>query len=86
VQITILGTGTPAPSLKRACSGYMVEVRDDVIIMDHGPDSHRRLLESGKRATDVSHAFSRIYIMTIASIMRGSSCSAGTWVRTRYRN
>ena len=57
MQITILGTGTPAPSLKRACSGYMVEVGDDVIIMDHGPDSHRRLLESGKHATDVSHAF-----------------------------
>ncbi len=57
MKITILGTGTPAPSLKRACSGYMVEVGDDLIVMDHGPDAHRRLLESGKRATDVTHAF-----------------------------
>lgn len=57
MKITILGSGTPAPSLKRACSGYMIEVDDDVIIMDHGPDAHRRLLESGKRATDVTHAF-----------------------------
>lgn len=57
MKITILGSGTPAPSLKRACSGYMIEVGDDVILMDHGPDSHRRLLESGKRATDVTHAF-----------------------------
>jgi len=57
VKITILGSGTPAPSLKRACSGYMVEVGDDLIVMDHGPDAHRRLLESGKRATDVTHAF-----------------------------
>ena len=57
MKITILGSGTPAPSLKRACSGYMIEVGDDVIIMDHGPDAHRRLIESGKRATDVTHAF-----------------------------
>jgi len=57
LKITILGSGTPAPSLKRACSGYMIEVGDDVIIMDHGPDAHRRLLESGKRAIDVTHAF-----------------------------
>jgi ribonuclease Z len=57
VKITILGSGTPAPSLKRACSGYMIEVGDDLIVMDHGPDAHRRLLESGKRATDVTHAF-----------------------------
>jgi len=57
MKITVLGTGTPAPSLKRACSGYMVEVGDDLIVMDHGPDAHRRLLESGKRATDVTHAF-----------------------------
>jgi ribonuclease Z len=57
LKITILGSGTPAPSLKRACSGYMIEINDDVIIMDHGPDAHRRLLESGKRATDVTHAF-----------------------------
>lgn len=57
MKLTILGTGTPAPSLKRACSGYMIEVGDDLIVMDHGPDAHRRLLESGKRATDVTHAF-----------------------------
>jgi ribonuclease Z len=57
MKITILGTGTPAPSLRRACSGYMVEVGSDLIVMDHGPDAHRRLLESGKRATDVTHAF-----------------------------
>ncbi|MEK9724690.1 MAG: MBL fold metallo-hydrolase, partial [Rhodospirillaceae bacterium] len=57
MKLTILGTGTPAPSLKRACSGYMIEVGDDLIVMDHGPDAHRRLLESGKRATDVTHVF-----------------------------
>src|SRR5262245_62090868 len=56
-RITLLGTGTPAPSLQRAGSGYLVEVGSDRIVMDHGPDAHHRLLESGRRAVDVSHAF-----------------------------
>src|SRR5499426_3000640 len=57
MKITLLGTGTPAPSLKRQSSGYLIEVGGDLIIMDHGPGAHHRLLESGHRAVDVSHAF-----------------------------
>jgi len=56
-RITLLGTGTPAPSLQRVGSGYLVEVGNDRIVMDHGPDAHHRLLESGRRAVDVTHAF-----------------------------
>jgi ribonuclease BN (tRNA processing enzyme) len=57
MRITLLGTGTPAPSLVRQSSGYLFEVGADVIVMDHGPGAHHRLIESGHRATDVSHAF-----------------------------
>ena len=57
MKITLLGTGTPTPSLKRMSSGYMVEVGDDVILFDHGPGSHHRMLEAGIRAVDVTHAF-----------------------------
>ena len=56
-RITLLGTGTPAPSLERQGSGYLFEVGDDVIVMDHGPGAHHRLLESGRRAVDVGYAF-----------------------------
>src|SRR5262245_51553109 len=56
-KITLLGTGTPAPSLARQGSGYLFEVGDDLIVMDHGPGAHHRLLESGHRAVDVSYAF-----------------------------
>jgi len=56
-KITLLGTGTPAPSLQRVGSGYLVEVGNDRIIMDHGPDAHHRFLESGRRAVDITHAF-----------------------------
>ena len=57
MKITLLGTGNPAPSLKRMGSGYIVEVGDDVIVFDHGPGSHHRLLETGTRATEVTHNF-----------------------------
>jgi ribonuclease BN (tRNA processing enzyme) len=55
--ITLLGTGTPAPSLTRQSSGYLIEVGTDVIVWDHGPGAHQRLIESGHRSTDVTHAF-----------------------------
>jgi ribonuclease Z len=57
MKITLLGTGNPAPSLKRMGSGYMVSVGGDLIVFDHGPGSHHRLLETGTKATDVTHAF-----------------------------
>ena len=57
MKITLLGTGTPTPSLKRMSSGYLVEVAGDMMLFDHGPGAHHRLLEAGKRATDVTHVF-----------------------------
>ncbi|MCP5368851.1 MAG: MBL fold metallo-hydrolase [Hyphomicrobiales bacterium] len=57
MKITLLGTGTPTPSLKRQSSGYLIEVGDDLIVMDHGPGAHHRLIESGARAVDVTHVF-----------------------------
>lgn len=57
MRLTLLGTGTPSPSLKRASSGYLIEVGGDTIVMDHGAGSHHRLIESGRKATDVTHVF-----------------------------
>jgi len=57
MKITLLGTGTPAPSLARQSAGYLFEVGGDLIVVDHGPGAHHRLLESGYRATQVTHAF-----------------------------
>ena len=57
LSITLLGTGTPTPSLKRQSSGYLLEVGTDLIVWDHGPGAHHRLIESGHRGIDVTHAF-----------------------------
>lgn len=57
LSITLLGTGTPTPSLKRQSSGYLIEIGSDLIVWDHGPGAHHRLIESGHRSIDVTHAF-----------------------------
>lgn len=57
MKLVLLGTGTPAPSLRRQSSGYLVEVGNDLLVLDHGPGAHHRLLESGRRAVDVTRAF-----------------------------
>ena len=57
LTITLLGTGTPAPSLTRQSSGYLIEVGSDLIVWDHGPGAHQRLIESGHRSIDTNHAF-----------------------------
>src|SRR3569832_837955 len=57
MQLRLLGSGTPTPSLRRMCSGYVVKCGDDYIVFDHGFGAHHRLLELGIRATQVSHLF-----------------------------
>ena len=57
MRVTLLGTGTPAPSLVRQSSGYLIDVAGDVLVFDHGPGAHHRLLEAGRRAVEVTHAF-----------------------------
>jgi len=57
MKFTILGSGTPAPSLQRQSSGYIAEIGDDLIVFDHGGGAHQRLLEAGYRAQDVTHLF-----------------------------
>lgn len=57
MRLTLLGTGTPAPSLTRQSSGYLLEIGDDVIVLDHGPGAAHRLLEAGRKPTDVTHVF-----------------------------
>jgi ribonuclease BN (tRNA processing enzyme) len=57
MKIGLLGTGTPTPSLRRMCSGYLIEIGDDRIVLDHGFGSHHRLLELGVPATSITHLF-----------------------------
>lgn len=57
MKLWLLGTGTPTPSLRRMCSGYVIQCNNDYIVFDHGFGAHHRLLELGIPATRVSHLF-----------------------------
>ncbi len=57
MKLTLLGTGSPVPSLKRASAGYMIEVGNDVVLIDHGPGTFQRMMQAGVSATQVSHVF-----------------------------
>ena len=57
LTVTLLGTGSPSPSRVRQSSGLLIEVGKDLIVWDHGPGAHQRLIEGGHRSIDVTHAF-----------------------------
>jgi hypothetical protein len=49
LSITLLGTGTPSPSLERQSSGYLIEAGHDVIVWDHGPGAQCSMPSSRRR-------------------------------------
>lgn len=62
MKITLLGTGNPSPSLKRAGAGVMVKIGDDIILLDHGPGAYNNMLRAGVQPTEVSHVmFSHLH-------------------------
>lgn len=57
MKITLLGTGSPEAHVRRASSGYLVEVGADKILLDCGGGVYDRLLQSGRRPSDITHLF-----------------------------
>ena len=85
MKLTLLGTGTPAPSTKRQSSGYLVEIGDETIVLDHGPGAHQRLIEGGFAATDVTHALFTHLHYDHCMDYAAWCCSAGTSAPARWR-
>lgn len=57
MELTILGSGTAIPSLKRAAPGYLLKVGADLVVIDPGPGTLRRLLDNGVTHDQVTHIF-----------------------------
>ena len=58
MKITCLGTGCPEPNPRRASSGNLLEIGNDVILMDCGGGVFDRLiLQSGCKPSDITHLF-----------------------------
>lgn len=53
--VTILGSGTCVPSLKRSSCSVKVVADGKILVMDTGPGTMRRLLETGTTIFDVSY-------------------------------
>ncbi len=56
-SVTILGSGTCVPSLRRSSCSVLMEIKSKVLIFDLGPGTMRRLVESGRSIFDVSYIF-----------------------------
>jgi len=57
MKITCLGTGSPESHVKRASSGYLVEIGSDKILLDCGGGVVSRLIEKGLVPADITHLF-----------------------------
>ena len=57
ITVTILGSGTCVPSLKRSSCSVLLEVGVSKLLFDSGPGTIRRLLETGITSFEISHIF-----------------------------
>nr|HID60189.1 MBL fold metallo-hydrolase [Desulfobacterales bacterium] len=57
MRITILGSGTCVPSLKRSACSMLLRVKDNLLLFDSGPGTIRRLLEAGVHIHDINYIF-----------------------------
>ena len=57
LSVTILGSGTCVPSLKRSSCSILVKIRDKFLLFDSGAGTMRKLLENRVEIYDVSFIF-----------------------------
>ncbi len=57
IQITILGSGTCVPSLRRSSCAVLLETAGQKLLMDAGAGAIRRLIEAGGSIFDISYIF-----------------------------
>jgi ribonuclease BN (tRNA processing enzyme) len=57
MSVTILGSGTCVPSLRRSSCSILVKIRGEFLLLDSGVGTMRRLLENGVEIFDVSFIF-----------------------------
>lgn len=57
ISVTILGSGTCVPSLKRSSCSVLMETGGAKLLFDCGPGTMRRLLEVGTKIFDISFIF-----------------------------
>ena len=57
MELTILGSGTAVASVRRAPPGYLLRIERDLVLIDAGPGTMRRVMQSGADPGQVTHMF-----------------------------
>ncbi len=57
LRVTILGSGTCVPSLRRSSCSVLIQVGASKLLFDSGPGTMRRLLETHTTIFEISHIF-----------------------------
>lgn len=57
MSVTILGSGTCVPSLKRSACSVLIKIMNDALLFDSGVGTMRRLLEANTEIFDISFVF-----------------------------
>jgi ribonuclease BN (tRNA processing enzyme) len=57
MKLTILGSGTAAPTLNRNTSGYLIEAGNQKLLFDSGPGTIIQLLKCGFDIMSIDHIF-----------------------------
>ena len=85
MKLTILGSGSPEAYVRRASSGYLLEVGADTILFDCGGGVFDNLLRSGRKPSDVTHiVFSHLHsdhMMDYARLVHASWDEGGAPIK-----
>ena len=57
MELIVLGSGSPEAHLRRASSGYLVEIGKNRILLDCGGGVFDNLVHSGRLPSDITHLF-----------------------------
>jgi len=57
MKLTVLGSGSPEAHIRRASSGYLLEIGADKVLLDCGGGVFDNLVRSGRVPSDITHLF-----------------------------
>lgn len=70
MQLTVLGSGTFQPTAKRGCSGYLVQIEENNVLLDSGAGVLRQLAKTNITAEDIDLVFiSHLHIDHISDLV-----------------
>ena len=85
MKLTVLGSGSPEAHVRRASSGYLVEVGNDRILFDCGGGVFDNLLRYGLQPSDITHiVFSHLHsdhMMDYARLVHAAWDESGATIK-----